>query len=220
MANSTLVHNSRSRILLEIGIVVQYRWQFSCHFTSFSGKIYDKIFQKMEQTLIWSHFTLYLPKFWRRWIFREKKGSASFYYCTKNQKKLLTHSWEKCRTDSFTENWQFNSPSLPLIVGIELIPESLSIFNPGIFFTLFPFLKAVQEDVKSRANLTLLFFINLTKNLLQQFGILKLVTLSILATRVISIFNLCYLRELNTWTSSVGETRKSVKQMVGNVTCW
>ena len=51
-----------------------------------------------------------------------------------------------------------NSPSLPLTAGIELISESLSIFNPGIFYTFFTFLNAVREDVETRAALNLLFF--------------------------------------------------------------
>ena len=50
-----------------------------------------------------------------------------------------------------------------------MISESLSIFNQGIFYTFFPFLKAVREDVETRAALNLLFSLNLTKNFLQNF---------------------------------------------------
>ena len=50
---------------------------------------------------------------------------------------------------------------------MKLIPESLSIYNPGfVFFTLFPFVKIYREDVETRADLILLIFLNLTKNLL------------------------------------------------------
>ena len=44
-----------------------------------------------------------------------------------------------------------NSPSLSLIAAIELISESLSIFNPGVFDTFFPLMKAVREDVETHA---------------------------------------------------------------------
>ena len=62
-----------------------------------------------------------------------------------------------------------NSPRLPLIAGIESTSESLSVFNPGIFYTFFPFLKAVREDVETRAALNLLFFLNMSNNFLQEF---------------------------------------------------
>ena len=45
-----------------------------------------------------------------------------------------------------------NSPGLPFIPGIELIPEPLSIFKPR-FFTWFPFPKAVRQDVESPTDL-------------------------------------------------------------------
>ena len=34
------------------------------------------------------------------------------YHRTKNQKKLLSHSWEKCQTDTRTENGDFTGPSV------------------------------------------------------------------------------------------------------------
>ena len=68
----------------------------------------------------------------------------------------MTHSWEKRRTDCLTEVWQFKQSSLPLVAGIELVPESLFIFKPGLF-TLFSFLKGVWEDVESHAGLSSFF---------------------------------------------------------------
>ena len=42
---------------------------------------------------------------------------------------------------------------------MELIPESLSIYNPGWFFlNLSSFVKAFPEDVETWADLNLLFF--------------------------------------------------------------
>ena len=62
-----------------------------------------------------------------------------------------------------------NSPSLPLIAGIESgILGSLLIFNPG-FFYFSPFLKANRENVETRADLNLIFFLNLTRNFSQEF---------------------------------------------------
>ena len=84
--------------------------------------------------------------------FPGKKGLCQFlnipiiYHRLKNQKKTMA---------MFDSS---NSPSLPLIAGIELIPESLSIFNPGLFFTLLSFLKAVWGHAEVRADLKFFFF--------------------------------------------------------------
>ena len=73
-------------------------------------------------------------------------------------------------------------------------------------------MKAVREDVETSADLNLLFSLNLSKTLLQEFGILKLMTLRIHTKRVINIFNLWYCKqEFNTRTSSLGEIKKGVK---------
>ena len=68
----------------------------------------------------------------------------------------MTHSWEKRRTDCLTEVWQFKQSSLRFVAGIELVPESLLIFKPGLF-TLFSFLKGVWEEFESHADLSLFF---------------------------------------------------------------
>ena len=81
-----------------------------------------------------------------------------------------------------------NSPSLPLTAGIELISESLSIFNPGIFYTFFTFLNAVREDVETRAALNLLFFSKSEQEFLTWVWTLR-------------IFNLWYWHGFNTRTS-------------------
>ena len=59
-------------------------------------------FFKNKKTIlvpVWGFFA----QIWVKINFRRKKGSALFnipiiYYCTKNQKKLMTHSREKYRT--------------------------------------------------------------------------------------------------------------------------
>ena len=95
---------------------------------------------------------------------------------------------------------------------MKLIPESLSIYNPGfVFFTLFPFVKIYGEDVETRADLILLIFLNLTKNLLQKFGIVKLVTLLMHAMRVISIFNFWYYTGSTSELPQLAKIRKRVK---------
>ena len=95
---------------------------------------------------------------------------------------------------------------------MKLIPESLSIYNPGfVFFTLFPFVKIYREDVETRADLILLFFLNLTKNLLQEFGIVKLVTFRMHAMRVISIFNFWYYTGSTSELPQLAKIRKRVK---------
>ena len=81
----------------------------------------------------------------------------------------MTHSWGKRQKDSLAEVGQFKQSEITLNCWIELILESLSIFNPGIFYTFFSFVKAVQEDVETRAALNLLFFLNLTNNFLREF---------------------------------------------------
>ena len=81
----------------------------SLHFRLFSGKTNDKIFlKKTTKTLFCSNFGSFLPKFGQIWIFLENRTLSVFrtptmYHLAKNQKKLMTHSWEKCRTDRLTD---------------------------------------------------------------------------------------------------------------------
>ena len=96
--------------------------------------------------------------------FLGKKGLCQFlnipiiYHRTKNRKSSQPISEVNAEETVWQKLNSWNSPSLPLIAGIELSSESLSIFNPGIFYTFVPFLKAVREDVETHAALNLLFF--------------------------------------------------------------
>ena len=75
----------------------------SFHFRLFPRKTNDKIFQKIQKALFWGHFGPFLPKF------AGKNGLCQFldipiiYNCAKNQRKLLSHFWEKRRTDGRTD---------------------------------------------------------------------------------------------------------------------
>ena len=64
LLSSILVHNSRTRILPDTGLIVKYQCNISFHIRLFPGKTNDKIFQK-----------------------------------------TMTHSWEKHRTDEWTDRW-------------------------------------------------------------------------------------------------------------------
>ena len=75
-----------------------------------STKNYCQIFQKIRNKAILSPFCLNLGKNEFSW----KKGLRQFlniliiYHSAKNQKKLMTHSWEKCRTDRQKDrHWWF-----------------------------------------------------------------------------------------------------------------
>ena len=78
------------------------------HFRLFSRKTDDKIFQKIPKTLFWGHLDPFCPNLGKIEFFWEK-GLCQFlnipiiYHRAKNQKKLMSHSWEKCRTDGQTD---------------------------------------------------------------------------------------------------------------------
>ena len=80
----------------------------SFHFRLFQGKANDKIFQKI-QSLFWGHFRpFFFPNLGKN-EFSWKTGLCQFLNipiicdCAKTQKKLMTHSWEKYRTDWRTD---------------------------------------------------------------------------------------------------------------------
>ena len=52
----------------------------SFHFRSFPKKSNVKVFQKMQKTLFWGHFALFLPKFGQKWIFLGKRALSVFKY--------------------------------------------------------------------------------------------------------------------------------------------
>ena len=58
-------------------------------------------FQRIHKTLLSGHFQPFLPKFWQKWIFLEKKGSITFWIfqlstiVQKIRKQIMTHSWNR-----------------------------------------------------------------------------------------------------------------------------
>ena len=90
MADSILAHNSRWNINNNIDF----------HFILFPGKNNDKISQKNP---ILESLGNCLPKFGQKLIFPEKSKFLCFpIYFSKYQKKIMIHSWKKCRTDKRT----------------------------------------------------------------------------------------------------------------------
>ena len=105
LADSLLAHNSRTRILPDIGLVMKYQKTISFHFRLFLRKT-NEVFQN-QKTLFWSHFGPSLPKFVQKLIFLGKRAlsvlhTPIIYHRVKNQKKLMSHSLEKCWTDGQT----------------------------------------------------------------------------------------------------------------------
>ena len=49
LTDNILAHNSRTRILPDMGLVVKYQQQYSFHFRLFPRKTNDKIFQKIKK---------------------------------------------------------------------------------------------------------------------------------------------------------------------------
>ena len=98
-----------------------------------------------------------MPKFRQKSIFQERKGLCPFlnipiiYHHSKNRKSQRPIPEENAEQTVWQKLDSSNSPSLPLIAPIEMVSESLSIFNPGIFDTFFSLMKAVREDVETRA---------------------------------------------------------------------
>ena len=76
----------------------------SFHIRLFPGKTNGKIFQKIEISYLGAIFGPFCPNLCRN-EFSWKKGSVSFEVfqlstiMQKNQKKLMSHSQEKCQTD-------------------------------------------------------------------------------------------------------------------------
>ena len=91
----------------------------------FWGKTNDKIFQKIPKTLFWGLFGLFFPNLgknefsWKKWKFL---NIPIIYHHGKNQKKLMSHSLEKCiddrradgQMDRQTGNSDFIEPSTGL----------------------------------------------------------------------------------------------------------
>ena len=91
----------------------------SSHFRLLPRKTNDKTYEK---NLFWAHFEPFFAQIWANMKFLGKKISASFKIfqvsttLAKSQKKLMSHSWEKCRTDGRTDgqtdNGDFIGPSV------------------------------------------------------------------------------------------------------------
>ena len=71
MADSILAHNSKTRILPDMKLVVNIKNNITLHFRLFPRKT-DNIFQKIQKTLFWGHFLIFFPKFGQKLIFLEK----------------------------------------------------------------------------------------------------------------------------------------------------
>ena len=90
----------------------------SFHFRLFPRKSNDKVFQKIQKKTyfgaIWGHF---LAKSGQKRVFLGKRAVSVLdipiiYNHAKNQKKLMSHFWEKRRTDRQTDNGDSMGPSV------------------------------------------------------------------------------------------------------------
>ena len=76
-----------------------------------------KFFKKSQKNLFWGHFGHFLPKSGQKRVFLEKRALSVLdipiiYNHAKNQKKLMSHFWEKRRTDGQTDNSDSMGPSV------------------------------------------------------------------------------------------------------------
>ena len=100
----------------------------SFHFTLFTYKGNDKIFQKIPKTVFLGYFGPFLQKFGQNLIILEKRALSVFKYSNylplcENQKKFMTHSWEKCWTGRWTNKQIDNDDFTGLSVGRGLITK-------------------------------------------------------------------------------------------------
>ena len=129
----------------------------------------NELFRKRAQSIF--KYSSYVPS-------RKKSDNTNDPFLKKTPNRQFDRSLAVQTVWTFSNCWNFRNHFQFLTQGF-LYFVSLS--------------ESGSEDVKTRFDLKLkLFSLNLTNNLSQQFGILKLVILRIHATRVISIFNLCY----------------------------
>ena len=112
LADIISLHNSKTRIFPDMGLVKKNNNKISFHFRLFPRKTNDKIFQKIKKTLFCGHFGLAKMNFPAKKRLSQFLNISIIYHRTKNQKKLLSHSWEKCQTDTRTENGDFTGPSV------------------------------------------------------------------------------------------------------------
>ena len=112
LANSTLTHNSRKHFTrCRIGdeastTMVVFISDY------FQENLKAKLFKKSKKRYFGGHFGHFFPQIRTKMNFPGKKGSVSFEILQlftivqKSQKKLMSHSWEKCRNDSRTD-WRW-----------------------------------------------------------------------------------------------------------------
>ena len=88
------------------------------HFKLLPAKTNDKVFQKIQKNnLFWGNFGHFWPGIWVKMHFPGKKSFLTqllnipiIFCCTKNPKKLVAHSWEKCHNDwraATDRQWSF-----------------------------------------------------------------------------------------------------------------
>ena len=76
----------------------------------------------IQTTLFWGHFGPFLAKFGQKGIFLEKRALSVLKYsnylpsCKKSEKKLMTHSWDKCQTDKATDRQTDKGDFIGLLV--------------------------------------------------------------------------------------------------------
>ena len=94
----------------------------SFHFRSFPSKtfsVFNKFFKKSKQNYFWANLGLFCSNLVKN-EFSWKRGLCQFlnisiiYHHIKNQKKLMSHFWEKCWTDVWTDRQQWFCRTSPL----------------------------------------------------------------------------------------------------------
>ena len=107
LVDSILAHNSRSRILPHMGWWWNINNNIRFHFRLFPRKLMPKFLKKPKKPIL-SHSGHDLPTFELKWILLDK-GLCLFlnipviYHHVKNQKKIISYSWEKRWTDGQTD---------------------------------------------------------------------------------------------------------------------
>ena len=63
-----------------------------------------KLFKKSKKTFLGVNSGPFCPNFGKnKKEFCQFLNISIIYHCAKNQKKAMTHSWEKCKMDKLTE---------------------------------------------------------------------------------------------------------------------
>ena len=78
LTDSILAHNSGTRILPDIGLVIKYQQQYLFHFRLFPRKLISNFFQKIQQKPLWALFVQICATMN---FFGKKKALSVFKYC-------------------------------------------------------------------------------------------------------------------------------------------